>query len=104
MLSNTSVLPVADDPSRLSSRPHAWEIARCSPDKLSATHIETSPSGAVELQSMTGRSIRAELVQSMSRNRIDFRYRGRSHVRRQARRFGFCLQASCKPVYSATSP
>ena len=85
MLSNTSVLPAADDRSRLSSRPHAWEIVgssrhRCNPDKLGATYIEISPSGTVERQSMAGRGIRAELVQSMSRNRIDFRYRGSSHL------------------------
>ena len=84
MLSNTSALPATDDAARLSSRPSAWKTVgsrpRWSPDRLSAAAVEISPSGAVERQAVTGRGIRAELIQSMSRNRIEFRYRGPSHL------------------------
>jgi AraC family transcriptional regulator len=53
---------------------------RSGSDRWSATDVEISPSGAVERQWMAGRGIRAELVQSMSRSRIEFRYRGPSHL------------------------
>jgi AraC family transcriptional regulator len=45
-----------------------------------AGRVEIFPSGAVERQSMVGRGIRAELVRSRSRNRIEFRYSGPSHL------------------------
>jgi AraC-like DNA-binding protein len=84
VLSNTSALPVPDNASRLSSRPLAWETAGSrpgwSPDRLSAATVEVSPPGVVERQAMTGRGIRTELIQSNSRGRIEFRYRGPSHL------------------------
>src|SRR5262245_36427202 len=49
-------------------------------EKRSATHVEITPPGAVVRQEMAGRGIRAELVQSISRNRIEFRYWGSSHL------------------------
>ena len=71
--------PLSSEPGALSqtvgiSHPHAGAAKR------SVAHVEISPSGAVERRSLTGRGIRAELVQSMSRNRIEFRYRGTSHL------------------------
>lgn len=49
-------------------------------EKRRAAHVEISPPGAVVRQAITGRGIRAELVQSMSCNRIEFRYWGSSHL------------------------
>jgi AraC family transcriptional regulator len=49
-------------------------------EKRRAAHIEISPPGAAVRQSMAGRGIRAELVQSMSCNQIEFRYWGSSHL------------------------
>src|SRR5262245_54189812 len=95
MLRNARALPANDDAaasfdraSPLSSRPGASRqtVGLCRPrpcggsDKRNAAHVEISPSEAVERQSMTGCAIRVELVQSMSRNRIEFRYRGTSHL------------------------
>ena len=85
MLTTTSALPTVDDASRLASRPSAWETVgssrlRCSADRLSAARVEIFPSEAVERQSMTGRGMRAELIQVMDRNRIEFRYRGPTHL------------------------
>src|SRR5262245_36978593 len=45
-----------------------------------ASRVEISPSAAVERRLMTGRGIVAELVQSTSRDRIEFRYRGAAHL------------------------
>ena len=73
-----------DHASRHSSRPgtvgRTVGSSRFCDEKRRATHVEISPPEAVVRQSMTGRGIRAELVQSMSRNRIEFRYRGTSHL------------------------
>src|SRR5689334_10712096 len=49
-------------------------------DKQHATQIDIFPPEAAERQALTGRGIRAELVQSTSRNRIELRYRGTSHL------------------------
>ena len=49
-------------------------------DKQHATQIEIFPPEAAERQAMTGRGIRAELIQSASRNRLEFRYCGTSHL------------------------
>jgi AraC-like DNA-binding protein len=49
-------------------------------DKRSATQVAISPAGAVRRQEMAGRGIRAEIVQTTSRNRIEFRYRGPWHL------------------------
>jgi AraC family transcriptional regulator len=80
VLSNTSVLPAADSASRLSARPSAWEIVGSSRPRCSISDVEISSSDAVDRQAMTARGVRAELVQSMSRNRIEFHYRGPWHL------------------------
>ena len=49
-------------------------------EKQRPTLVDIFPAGAVERQLMTGRGISAELVQSMNRNRIEFRYSGSSHL------------------------
>jgi AraC family transcriptional regulator len=49
-------------------------------EKRHAAHVEISPPGAAVRQAMAGRGIRVELVQSKSCNRIEFRYRGGSHL------------------------
>src|SRR5262245_14720940 len=49
-------------------------------EKGRAAHVEITPPGAVERQSMTGRGIRAELVQLKSGKRVEIRYWGTSHV------------------------
>lgn len=87
MLRNTSALPATpnaaasfDQASRLSSRRGTSRQTAWSSRPQGAAHVEIYPSEAVERQSMTGRGLRVELVQSMSRNRIEFRYRGTSHL------------------------
>jgi AraC family transcriptional regulator len=85
VLTTTSVLPAVDEASRLASRPSAWQTVgssrlRCNPDRLSAAHVEISPPEVAERQSLTGRGIRAELIQLADRNRIEFRYRGPTHL------------------------
>jgi AraC family transcriptional regulator len=49
-------------------------------EKPGAAHVDISPPGVVERQAMAGRGLRAELVQSTSCNRIEFRYWGSSHL------------------------
>jgi len=91
VLRNTSALPViADAPASFrcaSSRclqPGAHTGASSRPrggfHGRTAAQVEISPSVAVERRSITGRGTRAELVQSTSRSRIEFRYRGTSHL------------------------
>ena len=93
MLKNTSALPaIGDAPASFRcasshcSQPGARSLTGASSSHRSGSHgrstahVEISPSVAVERRSMTGRGTRAELVQSTSRNRIEFRYRGTSHL------------------------
>jgi AraC family transcriptional regulator len=93
LLKNTSELPaIADVPEsfrcaspRRSQHPTRSHNApssrlRIGPYRRSAAHVEISPSLAVERLSMTGRGTRAELLQATSRNRIEFRYCGTSHL------------------------
>ena len=93
MLRNTRALPaIADAPASFrcaSSRclqrgalDHTGDSShpRSSFHGRTAAQVEISPSVAVERRSMTGRGTWAELVQSTSRNRIEFRYCGTSHL------------------------
>ena len=54
--------------------------SRAGYEKPYGTHVEITPPGAVVRQVMAGRGIRAELVQTKSCNRIEFRYWGSSHL------------------------
>jgi AraC family transcriptional regulator len=89
---NTSIPGIADahasfdEVLSLASRPGTQDRmirssgARRDSDSQSPTRVAISPSGAAGRQSMWGHGIGAELVQSTSRNRIEFRYRGSSHL------------------------
>jgi AraC family transcriptional regulator len=73
-----------DGASRHSSNPctvgRSIGPSRAPHEKQHAGHVEISPPGAAVRQAMAGRGIRVELVQSMSCNRIEFRYWGSSHL------------------------
>src|SRR5262245_10627498 len=92
VLRNTSALPITPDAAASFNHAQlpAWRGAsrqtigssrpRSGSDSGGAAHVEITPAGAVERQSMTGRGIRAELVRSIGCNRIELRYRGTSHL------------------------
>jgi AraC family transcriptional regulator len=93
VLRNTSTLPESagapvsfDDIALLASPPGAIEQTIGPPrlcgssGKGSPTHVEISPSGAVQRQRMTGRGMTVELVAWTSGGRVEFRYRGGSHL------------------------
>jgi AraC-like DNA-binding protein len=93
VLRNTNALPAVagpsgplDDVPPLTSRPGALSPIVASlrlggdSDKQSATHVAISPAGAVRRQATMGRGIRAEIVQTTSRNRVELRYRGAWHL------------------------
>jgi len=56
------------------------EPSRPCDEKGRAARVEITSTGAVERQFLTGRGIRAELVQVKSCKRIEFRYWGTSHL------------------------
>ena len=93
MLRNTSTLSESagalasfDDIALLASPPDAIEQTIGPPrlcgssGKRSPTHVEISPSGAVQRQRVTGRGMTVELVAWTSGGRVEFRYRGGSHL------------------------
>ena len=93
MLRNTGILPgIADGPALFDdtlplTSPAGVQIRtrrsfgpRGGSDNVGPRHVAISPSDAVRRQSIAGRGITAELVEATGRHRVEFRYRGSSHL------------------------